>query len=114
MATDPRLLFLEGYDVNAGNLRKRMISERALMSNDYDIPLSKLIGGYDSALGKFGFGAVTDTKYEWMYDGPLPVSVALAGALDRVTMGTRRRIDAIGWRRFQRLSLMGASRLCGS
>jgi len=26
-------------------------------------------------------------------------------------MGTRRRIDAIGWRRFQRLSLMGATLL---
>lgn len=84
MGVDPRTLYLEGYDVNAGNLRKRMITERALMSNDYDIPLTKIIGGFDSAMGKFGFGAITDTKYEWMYDGPLPQSVALAGALTAV------------------------------
>lgn len=82
LATTPANLFRESMDVNAGRFRRRDIAERAFLSNDYDIPLTKLLGGLDAGREKFGFvGPPTDTKYEWMYDGPLPVATTLAVAI---------------------------------
>lgn len=82
LAVTPETLFREGLDINAGRFRRRDIAERAFLSNDYDIPLTKLLGGLDAAREKFSFtGPPTDTQYEWMYDGPLPVATTLTAAV---------------------------------
>lgn len=80
----PIARYFEGFDPNRP-LRIRDITDRALLSNQYDLPLTLLTGGFDSARQKFGFSAITDRKYEWIYDGELPVSTTITQAVSQPT-----------------------------